>query len=154
MNAGIAQENGAAQDITVEVGPGQVFIVPQGLLHYNHNSRCTPTLFTQTFSSADAGSINAVGAVAALRDSGPAGAAAIAASGAVNVSVSDMGGFGLDGACLARCGLPATGAPGDGLRRLPQSMRNMLGLGVVTDGGSGGTSAATRGRVGRLGPTS
>lgn len=141
MGAGIAEENGADQDITFEVQPGEVFVVPQGLPHFNHNSRCTPTLFTQTFSSADAGSINVVGVLAALRDGSAAGAAAISASGAENVTASDMGSFRLDAACLARCGLPATGAPGDGLRRLPQSVRNMLGLTPITDDGHAGASA-------------
>eukprot|EP00892_Ulva_mutabilis_P001903 jgi/Ulvmu1/11713/UM008_0124.1 len=134
MDAGISQENGAAQDITFEVAPGEVFVVPQGLVHYNHNSRCEPNLFTQTFSSADGGAINLVGALAALRDGSTAGAAAIEASGATGLNPGDLGSFALDAACLARCDLPASGAPGDGLQGLPPSLRAMLGLGPVSLG--------------------
>ena len=110
MAAGIAQENGAAQDITFDVGPGEVFVVPQGLMHYNHNDQCEPNAFFQTFTSADPGAINVVGALAALRDGSAAGAAAITASNAATVDVSPEGGFALDQACLKRCGLPETGA--------------------------------------------
>lgn len=133
MDAGISQENGAAQDITFEVSPGEVFVVPQGLVHYNHNSRCEPNLFTQTFSSADGGAINLVGALGALRDGSAAGAAAIRASGAMDVEPSPLGSFALDAECLVRCGYPASGAPGDGLQDLPPSLRAMLGLGPVPE---------------------
>lgn len=128
MDAGISQENGVAQDITFEVGPGEVFVVPQGLLHHNFNARCEPNFFTQTFTSADGGAINVVGALAAMRDGSASGAEAIAASGADLVASSELGSFALSPACLKRCGLPATGAPGDGLMGLPNSMRAVLGL--------------------------
>ena len=127
MDAGISQENGAAQDITFEVGPGEVFVVPQGLMHYNHNQQCVPNIFFQSFTSADPGAINVINALAALRDSGAPGAAAILASGAELIEASPLGAFGLDQACLARCGWPSTGAPGNGLPGLPESMTDLLG---------------------------
>ena len=65
MDAGISQENGAAQDITFDVGPGEVFVVPQGLLHYNHNDQCFPNVFLQSFTSSDPGALNVIGALAA-----------------------------------------------------------------------------------------
>lgn len=140
MDAGISQENGVAQDITFEVGPGEVFVVPQGLMHYNFNSRCEPNFFTQTFTSSDGGAINVVGALAALRDGSASGAEAIAASGADLVSTSPQGSFALSKECLKRCGLPPSGAPGDGLGDLPNSMRAVLGLPPISGNEDGGGS--------------
>eukprot|EP00892_Ulva_mutabilis_P009342 jgi/Ulvmu1/6780/UM030_0118.1 len=117
------------KDITFDAPPGTVFVVPQGLLHFNHNRECIPNVFFQTFTSADPGAINIVGALAALRDGGEAGAAAIAASGASPVEASPLGSFALDKECLAACGFPATGAPGDGLQDLPDAFRVLFGLG-------------------------
>ncbi|NJR42359.1 MAG: cupin domain-containing protein [Akkermansiaceae bacterium] len=74
MDAGISQENGSAQDITFEVAPGEVFVVPQGLMHHNHNVQCTPNVFLQSFTSSDPGALNVIGALAALRDGSDAGA--------------------------------------------------------------------------------
>ena len=128
MDAGIAQENGATQDITFDVNPGEVFVVPQGLLHYNHNAQCYPNVWFQTFSGSDPGTLSVTGAIAALRDSGDAGAAAVAASNASGVEASPQGAFALDQACLKRCGLPTTGAPGDGLEDMPQEFRALFGL--------------------------
>lgn len=73
MDAGIAPENGGPQNITFEVGPGEVFVVPQGTIHYNYNNQCIPNLFLQSFTSADPGAINVVGALAALRDGSDSG---------------------------------------------------------------------------------
>lgn len=127
MDAGIAPENGGPQDITFEVRPGEVFVVPQGTIHHNYNNQCIPNLFIQAFTSADPGAINVVGALAALRDGSDSGFGAIAASGAVDVTTSPLGGFALDQECLRRCGLPAEGAPGDGLTDLPAPMRALFG---------------------------
>ena len=129
QNSGISQENGAAQDITFDANPGSVFVVPQGLMHFNHNRECIPNVFFQSFTSADPGAINIIGALAALRDGGEAGAAAIAASGASLIEASPLGSFALDQECLAMCGFPATGAPGDGLQDLPDAFRVLFGLG-------------------------
>jgi hypothetical protein len=128
MDAGIAQENMARQDITFQVKPGQVFTVPQGLLHYNHNAQCRPLAYLQTFNSADPGALNVINALAALRDGSAAGEAAIIASGADLIMPSNEAAFALDQACLKRCGLPATGAPGDGLEDLPDDFRVLFGL--------------------------
>ena len=128
MDAGISQENGAVQDITFDVGPGQVFVVPQGLLHHNHNDQCFPNVFLQSFTSSDPGALNVIGALAAMRDGSDAGEAAIIASGAELVEASPQGAFALDRACLKRCGFPATGAPGDGLSDLPQDFKALFGL--------------------------
>lgn len=128
MDAGISQENGAAQDITFDVGPGEVFVVPQGLLHHNHNAQCEPNVFLQSFTSSDPGALNVIGALAALGAGSDAGAAAIAASGADLVEASPQGAFALDQACLKRCGFPATGAPQDGLQDLPDAFRALFGL--------------------------
>lgn len=133
MDAGISQENGAAQDITFDVDPGEVFVVPQGLLHYNHNAQCYPNVWFQTFSSSDPGALSVTGALAALRDSGDAGAAAIAASDASRVEASPQGAFALDQACLKRCGFPETGAPGDGLKDLPDDFKLLFGLPTADD---------------------
>ena len=74
MDAGIAQENCVTQNITFQVGPGEVFVVPQATVHYNYNNQCTPNLFMQSFSTNDPGAINVVGALAALRDGSNSGA--------------------------------------------------------------------------------
>ena len=70
MSAGIAQENGNLQNITFSVGPGETFVVPQGLLHYNHNQQCEPNIFFQSFDSADPGALNVIGALAAFNNAG------------------------------------------------------------------------------------
>ena len=134
MSAGIAQENGAAQNITFPVTAGEVFVAPQGLLHFNHNQECEANAFFQSFNSADPGALNVINALASLGMSGADGAAAIHASTAEGVQVSKPpptfapSAFGLDQACLKRCHLPATGAPGDGLDTLPDALRVLFGL--------------------------
>ena len=128
MDAGISQENGAAQDITFEVGPGEVFVVPQGLMHHNHNRQCVPNVFLQSFTSSDPGALNVIGALAALGAGSDAGAAAIAASGAQYIEASPQGAFALDQACLKHCGFPETGAPGDGLKDLPKDFKALFGV--------------------------
>jgi hypothetical protein len=128
MDAGIAQENTFAQNITFDVNPGEVFIAPRGLLHFNHNTQCTPNVFIQSFTSSDPGALNIIGALAALRDSGLAGEAAIIASGAEEVEASQQMAFALDKACLNGCGFPETGAPGDGLADLPGDFKVLFGL--------------------------
>lgn len=133
MDAGIAQENGAAQDITFDVNPGEVMVVPQGLLHYNHNAQCHPNVWFQTFTSSDPGALSVTGALAALADSGDAGAAAIVASNADGVMASPQGAFALDQVCLKRCGFPETGAPGDGLKDLPDEFKVLFGLPAADD---------------------
>ena len=132
MDAGISQENGAAQNITFDVGPGEVFVVPQGLLHHNHNAQCTPNVFLQTFASSDPGAINMIGALAAMGLGSEAGAAAMLASGAELVEASPQGAFAVDQACLKKCGFPDTGAPGDGLQDLPADFASLFGLGAGT----------------------
>lgn len=129
QDAGIAQENGVAQNITFTVNPGEVFVVPQGLLHHNHNRQCVPNVFLQSFTSSDPGAINMIGALAAMGGGSDAGAAAILASGADGVAVPELGAFALDQACLEKCGYDATGAPGDGLTDLPEEFRALFGLG-------------------------
>ena len=131
MDAGISQENGAIQDITFDVGPGEVFVVPQGLMHHNHNDQCIPNVFLQSFSSSDPGALNVINALAAMRDGSDAGYAAIQASGADLIEASPLGAFALDQQCLKRCGFPETGAPGDGLEDMPQEFRALFGLGPV-----------------------
>jgi hypothetical protein len=128
MDAGIAQENTFAQNITFDVNPGEVFIAPRGLIHYNHNTQCTPNVFLQSFTSSDPGALNIIGALAALRDSGAAGEAAIIASGAEEVDASPQMAFALDQACLTRCGFEETGAYGDGLADLPEDFRVLFGI--------------------------
>jgi oxalate decarboxylase/phosphoglucose isomerase-like protein (cupin superfamily) len=135
MDAGIAQESGAAQDITFDVNPGEVFVVPQGLLHHNHNAQCTPNAFLQSFTSSDPGALNVIGALAAMGAGSDAGAAAIAASGADLVEASAESAFALDQACLKRCGSPATGAPGDGLADLPDDFRALFRLPTAAEDG-------------------
>lgn len=128
MDAGIAQENGALQDITFEVAPGEVFVVPQGLLHHNHNAQCTPNVFLQSFSSSDPGALNVIGALSAMGAGSDAGAAAILASGADSVGIPELGAFALDQVCLKKCGFPESGAPGDGLSDLPADFAAIFGL--------------------------
>jgi Cupin len=137
MDAGIAQENASRQNITFQVKPGQVFTVPQGLLHYNHNNQCIPNMYLQTFNNADPGALSVTNALAMLRDSGDAGAAAILASNAEFVEASMLAAFDLDQACLKKCGFPETGAPGDGLGDLPDNLRVLLGLGASGNGNYG-----------------
>ena len=132
MDAGISQENGAAQDITFDVNHGEVFVVPQGLLHQNHNAQCFPNVFLQSFTSSDPGALNVIGALAAMNAGSDAGAAAILASGAQLVETSPQGAFALDQACLKRCGFPTTGAPGDGLTDLPADFAALFGMGGPT----------------------
>lgn len=103
-------------------------MVPQGLLHFNHNQQCFPNVFFQSFNDADPGALNVIGALAALGDNKPNGAAAIVASGADGVMASPQGAFALDQACLKRCHFPPEGAPGDGLHDLPDAFRAMFGL--------------------------
>lgn len=128
MDGGVSQENGAAQDITFDVNPGEVMVVPQGLLHHNHNAQCTPNVWLQSFSSSDPGALNVVGALAAMGDGSDAGLAAMKASGTDLVEASPQGAFALDQKCLKRCHFPATGAPNDGLDDLPDEFRVMFGL--------------------------
>ncbi|KAK9808713.1 hypothetical protein WJX72_002380 [[Myrmecia] bisecta] len=131
MKAGESQENGGLQNITLSVLPGEVFVAVQGLLHFNHNPSCTPLVFVQSFNSADPGALNIIGALAALNGGGPIGAAGIKASNAGTITASPQGAFSLDQDCLARCGLPSTGAPGDGLGGLPNEFRVLFGLAAV-----------------------
>ncbi|KAK9809253.1 hypothetical protein WJX72_012205 [[Myrmecia] bisecta] len=67
MDAGIAQENGGLQNITLTVLPGEVLVVPQGLLHFNHNNKCAALVFLQTFNNGDPGAVNVINALAALK---------------------------------------------------------------------------------------
>jgi hypothetical protein len=127
--AGIAQENTFAQNITFDVNPGEVFVVPQGLLHHNHNQECTPNVFLQTFNNADPGAaLNVIGALAAFNAAGGDAAAAMIASGADSIIASKQAAFALDQACLKRCHFPKTGAPADGLKDLPDEFRRLFGL--------------------------
>jgi len=134
MSAGIAQENGSAQNITFPVEVGEVFVAPQGLLHFNHNQECHANAFFQSFNSNDPGAVNVINALANLGMANADGAAAIKASTAEGVMVSapppDMkpSAFGLDKHCLMRCNLPDTGAPGDGLETLPDALRVLYNL--------------------------
>lgn len=127
QNVGIAQENGALQNITFQVKPGEVFVVPQGLLHYNHNNQCIANVFFQTFNSADPGALTVTNAIASLGASGADGLAAVIASTAQNVKLSQLGAFALDRACLRRCGFGRRGAPGNGLQSLPDAISALLG---------------------------
>jgi hypothetical protein len=129
MDAGIAQENTFAQNITFDVNPGEVFIAPRGLIHHNHNRQCFPNVFLQTFTSSDPGALNIINALAAMRDGSEAGEAAILASGAESVNASPQAAFALDQVCLKECGFPADGAPGDGLDDLPEDFKVLFGLG-------------------------
>ena len=109
------------------MNPAETFVVPQGLLHYNHNQECVPNVFYQSFSDSDPGALNVIGALAAFNNAGGDGAAAILASGADQI-VDPKGAFALDQQCLKRCGFPKTGAPGDGLQDLPAELRALAGL--------------------------
>jgi hypothetical protein len=130
--AGIAQENTFLQNITFDVNPGEVFVAPQGLLHYNHNIDCTPNVFLQTFSNADPGNaLNVIGALAAFNDAGGDTKAAMIASGADSIKASPQMAFALDQACLKRCHFPTTGAKDDGLNGLPNEFRRLFGLDPV-----------------------
>lgn len=102
----------------------------QGLLHYNHNQKCTANIFFQSFDSADGGAINVIGALAAFAAAGGDALAALKAggTGAADLMPSAQGGFALDQACLKRCGLPETGAPGDGFGDLPRALLPLLGI--------------------------
>lgn len=129
MTGGVAQENGALQNITIKIGVGEVFIAPRGLLHFNLNQECVPNAFFQSFDSADPGpALNVIGALAAFNAAGGDGAAAMVASNAASVTASKQMAFGLDPACLKRCGFPATGAPPDGLQKLPKVLRKLFGI--------------------------
>ena len=145
MSAGVAQENGNLQNITFDVNPGETFVVPQGLLHYNHNQECFPNVFFQSFDSADGGALNVIGALAAFNDAGGDGAAAILASNAAEIAGSEQGAFALDQACLARCGFDASGAPGTGLEGLSTPLLSLAA-------GAGADVAAEAGGVSPVGP--
>ena len=125
MDAGISQENGAAQDITLEINPGEVFVVPQGLMHYNHNAQCEPNVFFQSFSDSDPGALNVVGALAAFNAAGRDGAAAMKASGANRIIPSPQGAFAIDEKCMRRCAgvFRAKGRARTGLEDLPPSLK-------------------------------
>jgi hypothetical protein len=128
MSAGIAQENGALQNITLAINAAETFVVPPGLLHYNHNQECVPNVFFQSFSNSDPGALNVIGALAAFNAEGGDGPAAMLASGAASIVATPQGAFTLDGACLKRCGFPAEGAPGGGLQELPAVLKALAGL--------------------------
>ena len=128
MSAGIAQENGpdSAQNVTFSVAPGEVFIAPQGLLHYNHNQECSGLAFLQFFNSNDAAAVNIINALAALGKV-PYGDAAIRASTADSIKASEFMAFALDPVCLETCHFPATGAPGDGFDGVPKEIKALFG---------------------------
>ena len=128
MDAGISQENGAAQNITLKIDPGEVFVVPQGLMHYNHNQQCVPNVFFQSFSDSDPGALNVIGALAAFNDGGRDGRLAMKASGARSIDASPQGAFALDQKCLRRCGFARSGAKGDGLEGLPKELKAIADL--------------------------
>ncbi|KAK9808668.1 hypothetical protein WJX72_001603 [[Myrmecia] bisecta] len=131
MSTTLVWHTGGLQNITLTVSPGEVFVAVQGLLHFNHNPSCNPLVYFQSFNSADPGTVNIIAALAALNGATPLGAAAIKASNAGTVTASPQGAFSLDEDCLARCKLPATGAPGDGLGGLPNEFRALFGLAPV-----------------------
>ena len=64
------------------------------------------------FNSADAGTINVIGALAALK---AVDNSTISSSSAGGVMASPQNAFGLDQSCLARCGLGASGGGFSGL---------------------------------------
>jgi hypothetical protein len=129
MSGGIAQENMALQNITIKINPGEVFMVPQGLLHYNHNRECHPNAFFQSFDGSDPGALNVIGALAAFNAAGDDSATAMLASNAAEVTASLQMAFALDPACIKHCGFdPMAGAPGDGLEDLPDVLRILFGL--------------------------
>lgn len=71
-----------------------------GLLHFNHNQQCYPLVFTQFFNNADPGSINVVGALAAMSGT-PAAAPSIVASNVNATASPQRGAFALDQVSLA-----------------------------------------------------
>ena len=71
-----------------------------------------PQVFIQSFNSADAGTINVIGALAALK---AVDNSTISSSSAGGVMASPQNAFGLDQQCLQRCGLGATGGGLSGL---------------------------------------
>lgn len=71
-----------------------------------------PQVFIQMFNSADAGTINIIGALASLK---AVDNSTISSSSAGGVIASPQNAFGLDQQCLQRCGLGATGGGVSGL---------------------------------------
>ena len=69
-------------------------------------------VFIQSFNSADAGTINVIGALAAMK---AVDNSTISSSSAGGVMTSPQNAFGLDQQCLQRCGLGATGGGLSGL---------------------------------------
>ena len=127
MDAGVAQENGALQNITIKINPGEVFVVPQGLLHHNHNQQCEPNVFLQSFSNSDPGALNVIGALAAFNDVGGDGRLAMKASGAQSIRASPQGTFALDQKCLRRC-FGDKRRSADGLDGLPKELKALADL--------------------------
>ena len=127
IGGAVSQEVGSAENTTVTAGPGEIFIVPQGLMHIVHNRACEPAMFWQTFDNSDAGRTDLLHSLTALYESGEAGAAMVQASGAVGIAASE-GFIKLDPTCLHRCGFDADGPPGDGLDGLPHLFKVMAGL--------------------------
>ena len=74
-------------------------------------------VFIQMFNSADAGTVNVIGALAALKN---VDNSTISSSSAGGVIASPQNAFGLDQECLARCGLSASGG---GLTGLSNELR-------------------------------
>lgn len=72
----------------------------------------TLQVFIQMFNSADAGTINVINALAALK---AVDNSTISSSSAGGVMTSPQNAFGLDQQCLQRCGLGATGGGLSGL---------------------------------------
>jgi hypothetical protein len=98
-------------------------------------------VFLQSFSNADPGAaLNVIGALAAFNTAGGDAAAAMLASRAQDIKPSPQMAFALDQACLQRCGFPSTGAPGDGLKDLPDVFRVLFGLEPIRSGGYDRTS--------------
>jgi len=132
MGAGLSEENGGRQNVTFDVSPGQSFLVPQGLVHFNANKGCTPLVFLQAFNHADPGAINIIGALASLKG---ADNQTLAASNAGSITASPQAAFALDPVCLSRCGLTSTG--GD-LSKLSSELQALMGLST-----SSGASTST-----------
>jgi mannose-6-phosphate isomerase-like protein (cupin superfamily) len=135
MNGGVAQENGAAQNVTFTVGPGELMVAPQGLMHFNANYQCSPLAFLQSFNNADPGALSVGNALAAL------GGAAPGLLGASNIQATNTGlaAFALDAQCLQRCGLPSNG--GD-LNGLPDNIKVMFGLAASTPSSPGSSPSS------------
>jgi len=129
MNGGVAQENGAAQNITFTVLPGELMVAPQGLMHFNANYQCSSLAFLQSFNNADPGALSVGNALAAL------GGVAPGLLGASNIQATNTGlaAFALDAQCLQRCGLPSNGG---NLNDLPDSIKAVLGLAASTPSSS------------------